>query len=971
MAGKVWAAGNNSQGVLGQGDTTERHTLTQVGSLSTWTDLAGGGGQFMLAVRGDGTLWSWGNGGAYGTGQGSTTDLTTATQVGSATTWSKVAAGGSLTGFGLGIRTDGTLWGWGGNGSYQLGLGDTTTRQTPTQIGSATTWSKVSAGGTFCHAIRTDGTLWVWGSGQYAIGLEFATSATTPTQIGSVTTWAQVSSGWLFGAAIRTDGTLWAWGDNTSYAVGLPSQTSYGSPTQIGSGTNWAKVRCSNTDRYSMAIKTDGTLWATGNNANGRCGSGNTTNLTAWTQIGTDTDWADVFPGQFTTWAVKTDGRLYAWGQNDNGQYGDGTVTTTTSPRRIGTDQNWAMVAPTHNFGAQWAMAALQTVVPASLSSSPTSLTLAWATGHSSSPTRLSMTTHGAGAWPCALALVDDLDTTRFSALVTLDGVDVTARVIAPLEVDAEEGAARVATWSMLPSPGVVDPLDWTGRPVTIDLIRLVGGVSIPSRLFTGVVDVARYDPLARRVDFECTDDLQNVVAALARADIDALTGAAYLAAVHGEIGDDWAYAQALMEARQASLDANPYGGPRVTAWAGLPVWRTFSTGEIYEDAPALTLPRRRDIVNTVYVSYEYRYYRLRERHAWLSWSASIIGVDAYARGYALPDWAAVESALTGTAWTLLSSTYGTGPRYVPLSGYLDGFWHVDNGQAAGVDNVTAHLAQRHAQTVTESYTFTVQAPASVAAHGAVGKTLRGALATTWTADAWEADLSLAPDASAGYVDQAPDAPRAVSDQAVAILLDQAKTLILASHRTARVAWTVPCLPEADLDKAAGIAHATLTASGKIVRVTHRVDTDRGEADTRITIAVSGVAAGGVVTPSALVAPTPPVPEDSLTDDEWAAALPNLQTHVGAVSGHAYSDGLMGYLVNAPDVFQIVHNAGSGIDDTDAVANPYYSDADAWAVTGWRVELPGVADDWRNPLTLPQSQSYDVDIPVDSLTTEA
>ena len=99
--------------------------------------------------------------------------------------WTTISAGGYHT---LALKSDGTLWAWGNNSSGQLGLGDTTNRNTPTQVGSDTHWQSITAGDNHTLAIKQDGTLSAWGwnvLGQ--LGLGDTTDRNTPIQVGSHT----------------------------------------------------------------------------------------------------------------------------------------------------------------------------------------------------------------------------------------------------------------------------------------------------------------------------------------------------------------------------------------------------------------------------------------------------------------------------------------------------------------------------------------------------------------------------------------------------------------------------------------------------------------------------------------------------------------------------------------------------------------------------------------------------------------
>jgi alpha-tubulin suppressor-like RCC1 family protein len=216
-------------------------------------------------------------------------------------------------------------------------------------------------------------------------------------QIGAATNWAMASSGGLHSLAITTGGALYAWGDNTQgqcgqgaaaynnpdlyypevnngFCVG-PSWTWYSSPegsvagydstgticdpfyvtwqfsgvntrpwgyslpVQVGALTTWSKVSAGNL--HSMAVKTDGTLWAWGDNGYGQLGTSNTTNRSSPVQVGALTTWANVFCGSNFTVAIKTDGTLWAWGDNISGQLGQGNTTARSSPVQVGTATNW------------------------------------------------------------------------------------------------------------------------------------------------------------------------------------------------------------------------------------------------------------------------------------------------------------------------------------------------------------------------------------------------------------------------------------------------------------------------------------------------------------------------------------------------------------------------------------------------------------------------------------------------------
>ncbi len=155
--------------------------------------------------------------------------------------------------------------------------------------------------------------------------------------------WAYISGGYYHTIAIKSDGTLWAWGRNNYGQLGDGTTVNKSSPIQIGTDTNWVSISCG--QDYTIAIKSDGTLWAWGGNNYGQLGDGTAVDKHSPTQIGTDTSWTSISCGQGHTIAIKSDGTLWAWGLNNYGQLGDGTIVDKHSPIQIGTDTSWASIS--------------------------------------------------------------------------------------------------------------------------------------------------------------------------------------------------------------------------------------------------------------------------------------------------------------------------------------------------------------------------------------------------------------------------------------------------------------------------------------------------------------------------------------------------------------------------------------------------------------------------------------------------
>ena len=340
----LWSWGRNNNGQLGLGNITDYSSPKQVGSLNNWVSTVG----FMrsnsaYAIKSNGTLWSWGNNGVGELGLGNTTYYSSPKQVGSLTTWLNIAASYLDA---LATKTDGTLWSWGYNNYGQLGLGNITRYSSPKQVGSLTNWLSVSCGSYSMFATKTDGTLWSWGLNNYGqLGLGNVTKYSSPKQVGSLTNWAGASIAASGGTSlvIKSDGTFWAWGTYNAGQLPLNVIAVYSSPKQVGVLTNWLTVTAGL--YHAGAVKSNGTAWVWGQGTNGALGLNNSTSYSSPVQLGALTTWSKLSAGRFHTAATKTDKSLWSWGSNVYGQLGLGSTTNYSSPKQVGSLNVWATVS--------------------------------------------------------------------------------------------------------------------------------------------------------------------------------------------------------------------------------------------------------------------------------------------------------------------------------------------------------------------------------------------------------------------------------------------------------------------------------------------------------------------------------------------------------------------------------------------------------------------------------------------------
>lgn len=267
--GSLWAWGGNQAGQVGDGGYGNQNAPRWIASATNWNDISAGGNH-SVAIRDDGTLWAFGANWSGQLGIGNTGFANPAlNQVGSDSDWHAVTAGGNHT---VAIKNDGSLWSWGSNGGGQLGDGTTIDRSAPVRIGSATDWQMVSAGGAHTLALKNDGSLWAWGANYYGqLGDGSNVSRTAPVQISSET-WKFVAAGGVSSIAIKSDGSLWGWGDNWFGQLGDATKLAKIVPTQIAANVTWSSVAVG-ADSV-LAIAADGTLWGWGKDLYGNLGDG-------------------------------------------------------------------------------------------------------------------------------------------------------------------------------------------------------------------------------------------------------------------------------------------------------------------------------------------------------------------------------------------------------------------------------------------------------------------------------------------------------------------------------------------------------------------------------------------------------------------------------------------------------------------------------------------------------------------------
>jgi len=346
--GTVWAWGDGQVGKLGDGTTGSDNWRSVPGKVS---DLAGvtavaPGANHTLALKNDGTVWTWGSNsnGVLGneniSGSSSVpVQVITDGETGAALTDIKAIAAGDE--HSLALKEDGTVWAWGSKRYGQLGDGESswTSSKVPVQVitdsetGAALTDIKaIAAGDKHSLALKEDGTVWAWGKNNYGqLGNGSTEESSIPVQvmvdpeIGTVLTDVKaIAAGQGHSFALKNDGTLWAWGWNGNAQLGNGSTVDSSAPVQVARLTDIKSISAG--ANHVMALKNDDTIWVWGNNYYSQLGIGADIMSYIPTRLCEASDIAMINAGYYHSMAVKNDGTVWTWGQNTKGKLGNGTT---------------------------------------------------------------------------------------------------------------------------------------------------------------------------------------------------------------------------------------------------------------------------------------------------------------------------------------------------------------------------------------------------------------------------------------------------------------------------------------------------------------------------------------------------------------------------------------------------------------------------------------------------------------------
>ena len=296
---------------------------------------------FSLALKEDGTVWSWG-GNSYGElGDGTTLNNATPRRIAGLSNIKEIAAGFSHA---LAVHEDGSVYAWGKNEYGQVGDFTTTNRLTPTTVlDKSEKCFSISAGETHSMAVSPSD-IYTWGDNSYkqlgtdvidyteegAFVLPFVTDPVLVENMLIDGPLIAIATGNRNSIALKSDGTILVWGE--SGQMGLDDTNKYEWIIEFTS----IPAKAVFAGGYHTFIQHEnGTIYASGNNGWGQFGDGTLVSTTSLTPVPSLTNIRMLEGGYYCSFAVKEDGSLYAWGENDSGSLGLGDWDVPITPTLV------------------------------------------------------------------------------------------------------------------------------------------------------------------------------------------------------------------------------------------------------------------------------------------------------------------------------------------------------------------------------------------------------------------------------------------------------------------------------------------------------------------------------------------------------------------------------------------------------------------------------------------------------------
>lgn len=358
-SGWLWGGGSGvgelAQGENDQGSKTRpvsiigNHSFIQISCGGITSNIGGVG----LGLKTDGTTWAWGGNLGGNLGDLSVTNRFSPVSVVGNHGFSQVYAFGGQS---AGLKADGSLWMWGNNGPSDDGsLGNNTvvSRSSPTSVVGAHSFIQVAmqfgtgANGASAIALKSNGSAWTWGfNATGTIGDNTVTNRSSPVSVIGAHSFTQIASTLTTVHGLKADGTVWSWGGEAGSAFALGDNqiaAARSSPVSVVGAHAFTSIFGNHVSSSILALKADGSVWGWGNSGI-QIGVNDQNARSSPSSAAGNHSFLTLLVGQTHSIGIKADGSVWAWGVN-GGVFGDGTTANRSSPTSVTLTQSFARLS--------------------------------------------------------------------------------------------------------------------------------------------------------------------------------------------------------------------------------------------------------------------------------------------------------------------------------------------------------------------------------------------------------------------------------------------------------------------------------------------------------------------------------------------------------------------------------------------------------------------------------------------------
>ncbi|MFZ1548242.1 MAG: hypothetical protein WAT12_14280 [Candidatus Nitrotoga sp.] len=328
--GTAWTWGEGAMR-LGSNATSSPSPITSSSVPVQMTDLGftfiAACCSYNLALKGDGTVWTWGGAEVFSSGWALFAPNYVPIQVLGISEVTAIAAGITST---VVLKSDGTVWSWGLTHRFDP-TAEVVRFAPPTQAAGLAGIRAIAAGTYHGVALKSDGTVWSWGVNAACgiLGNGTTGCSGTPVRATGLERVIAIAAGYGHSVALKNDGTVWTWGYNGEGQLGIGTTTDSNIPVQVPGIAGVIRIAAA---ANTVALKSDGTVWVWGYNADGQLGNGTHVNSLVPIQVAGLEGVVAIATGGRNIAALKSDGSVWEWGDNTSGQNGNGTYINSAIP---------------------------------------------------------------------------------------------------------------------------------------------------------------------------------------------------------------------------------------------------------------------------------------------------------------------------------------------------------------------------------------------------------------------------------------------------------------------------------------------------------------------------------------------------------------------------------------------------------------------------------------------------------------